>query len=412
RTRVRGLQVHGRDCAVARAGQRAALALVGLERSQIGRGDTLVGDAIWRETRYLDAKLQLVPDSPWTLKHWQRVRLHLGTAETMARVVLYGRERLEPGNSALVQFRLEGPITARAGDRFVIRFYSPVTTIGGGVVLDPWAERRGRLSETAAAELRALAEARGKERLRLAISASDEGAAANELAVRVGESPSTIDGLLRELEAEGALRQVRDRWFSEANLDAARRSLVDMLAAGHARDPGARGLSLESLRSAAGRPAGLVDAALADLERRGLVRIDGSLAALAEHVPQLNAARRATADTAARRIKDAGLTPPTVKELAAELGVRDDELLPSLKFLAERGELVAVTADLYLDPRALGEAKQRVRRVLSGSGAASPSQLRQALGVSRKYLIPLLEYLDLSGFTRRTPDGRVLRDPS
>jgi selenocysteine-specific elongation factor len=385
---------------------------VGLERSQIGRGDTLVGDAIWRETRYLDAKLQLVPDSPWTLKHWQRVRLHLGTAETMARVVLYGRERLEPGNSALVQFRLEGPITARAGDRFVIRFYSPVTTIGGGVVLDPWAERRGRLSETAAAELRALAEARGKERLRLAISASDEGAAANELAVRVGESPSTIDGLLRELEAEGALRQVRDRWFSEANLDAARRSLVDMLAAGHARDPGARGLSLESLRSAAGRPAGLVDAALADLERRGLVRIDGSLAALAEHVPQLNAARRATADTAARRIKDAGLTPPTVKELAAELGVRDDELLPSLKFLAERGELVAVTADLYLDPRALGEAKQRVRRVLSGSGAASPSQLRQALGVSRKYLIPLLEYLDLSGFTRRTPDGRVLRDPS
>jgi selenocysteine-specific elongation factor len=408
--RVRGLQVHGRECAVARAGQRAALALVGLERSQVGRGHTLVSDPVWRETRYLDARLHLVPDSPRTLKHWQRVRLHLGTAETMARVVLYGRQRLEPGGSALVQLRLEGPITARAGDRFVIRFYSPVTTIGGGIVLDPWARRRGRLSEAAGAELQALAEAQGKERLRLAVSACDEGAAANELTVRAGESPATIDEQLRELEAEGALRQVRDRWFGEEVLDAARGALLDRLAAGHARDPGARGLGLEELRSAAGCPAGLVDAALADLERQALVRIEGSLAALAEHVPQLDPARRAMADAAGRRIKQAGLAPPTVKELAAELGVRDDELLPSLKFLAERGELVAVTADLYLDPEAVSEAKRRVKGVLGRVGTASPSQLREALGVSRKYVIPLLEYLDVSGFTRRTPDGRVLRD--
>ncbi len=407
--RVRGLQVHGRDRPGARAGQRAALALAGVERSQIGRGDTLVCDRIWRETRYLDATLSIVPDSPRPLKHWQRVRLHLGTAETMARVVLYGRDRLEPGEDTLVQLRLEGPVVARAGDRFVVRFYSPVTTIGGGVVLDPWARRRGRLSEAVRAQLQDLAAARGTERVRLAISAGNEGAAADELAVRSGESPSAVGRQLQELADEGAIRQVRDRWFSEEALDAARRSLLDMLASGHARDAGARGLSLESLRSAAGRPADLVDAALADLAHQGHVRIEGSLAALAEHVPQLDAARQATADAASRRIKEAGLTPPTVKELAAELAIRDDELLPSLKFLAERGELVPVTADLYLDPDAVSEAKDRVRAVLSGGGQASPSQLREALGVSRKYLIPLLEYLDASGFTRRTPDGRVLR---
>jgi selenocysteine-specific elongation factor len=354
--------------------------------------------------------LHLVPDSPWTLKHWQRVRFHLGTAETMARVVLYGRERLEPGSSALVQLRLEGPVVARAGDRFVIRFYSPVTTIGGGVVVDPWARRRGRLSETAEADLQALAEAQGKERLRLTISGSDEGSAANELAVRAGKSPSTIDELLRVLEAEGTLRRVRGRWFAQGVFDAARGTLLDMLASGHARDAGARGLSLESLRSAAACPADLVDAALTDLEREGLVRIEGSLAALAEHVPQLDAAEQATADAAGSRIKQARLAPPTVKELAAELDVRDDELLQSLKFLAQRGELVAVTADLYLDPDAVSEARERVRRVLGQGGAATPSQLREALGVSRKYLIPLLEYLDSSGLTRRTPEGRVLRD--
>jgi selenocysteine-specific elongation factor len=407
--RVRGIQVHGRDSAAAHAGQRAALALVGLERSQVGRGDWLVRDTVWRETRYLDASLQLVPDSPWTLKHWQRVRLHLGTAETMARVVLYGRERLAPGDSALVQLRLEGPVVARAGDRFVIRFYSPVTTIGGGVVVDPWARRRGRLSESAETMLRARAAAQGKERLRLAISACEGGATADELAVRAGASPSAVEVQLRDLQADGVVRQVRDRWFDEHVVDAARRSLLDMLASGHARDAGARGLSLESLRSAAAWPSDLVDAALADLERRGDLRIEGSLAALAEHVPQLDEAQQATADAAQRRIKGAGLAPPTVKELAAELSVRHDELLQTLKFLAERGGLVAVTADLYLDPEAMSEAKERVKQVLGQGGAASPSQLREALGVSRKYLIPLLEYLDASGLTRRTPEGRVLR---
>ncbi|MGD2151953.1 MAG: selenocysteine-specific translation elongation factor [Gemmatimonadales bacterium] len=409
--RIRGIQMHGRDCAVARAGQRAALALAGLDRAHVGRGDTLVGDSVWRETRYLDGKLQLVPDSPWTLKHWQRVRLHLGTAETMARVVLYGRERLEPGDSALAQLRLEGPVVARAGDRFVIRFYSPVTTIGGGIVLDPWARRRGRLAKSALAELGALAAAQGKQRLSLAISASDQGSAADELAVRVGQSPSTIDQQLRRLEADGVARRLRDRWVGEQLIDAVRRSLLDLLAAGHARDAGARGLSLESLRSAAGHPADLVDAALADLERQGRLRIQGSLAALAGHVPELDVAQRATADAAERLIKQAGLAPPTVKELAAQLGVRADELLQCLKFLAEQGGLVAVTADLYLNPAALSEAKERVRTVLGRGGAASPSQLREVLGVSRKYLIPLLEYLDGSGFTRRTPEGRVLREP-
>lgn len=407
--RVRGVQVHGRDCAFARAGQRAALALVGLERSAVGRGHTLVRDPVWRETRYLDARLYLVPDSPWTIKHWQRVRLHLGTAETMARVVLYGRERLEPGGSALVQLRLEGPVVARAGDRFVIRFYSPVTTIGGGVVVDPWARRRARLSESAETELRALSEAQGSERLRLAIAGCVEGAAADELALRAGESPTTIEALLRELEADGAVRRVRDRWFGESILEDARGVLLDMLAKGHARDAGARGLSLQSLRSAAGHPAALVDAALADLERQGRLRIEGSLAALAEHVPELDAARQATADAALHRIREAGLAPPTVKELTAELRVRGDELLQSLRFLAERGDLVPVTADLYIDPEAVKVARERVRRALGRGSPASPSQLRDALGVSRKYLIPLLEYLDATGFTRRTPGGRVLK---
>jgi selenocysteine-specific elongation factor len=138
--------------------------------------------------------------------------------------------------------------------------------------------------------------------------------------------------------------------------------------------------------------------------------VDGSVAALAEHTPRLGPEQERMAEAALSRIRAARRAPPTVKELAAGLGVRAETLLPVLKFLAERGELVAVTADLYYDAGALREIRAQVKEVLGGGRAAAPSELREALGVSRKYLIPLLEHLDAVGFTRRTGEGRVLRE--
>ncbi len=122
RVRLRGIQVHGREAQSARAGQRAALALTGVERSEVGRGDLLTADPVWRASRCLEAGLMLMPECPWPLRHWQRVRFYLGTAETMARVVLHRRQALPPGEEAPVQLRLERPVVARAGDRFVLRF--------------------------------------------------------------------------------------------------------------------------------------------------------------------------------------------------------------------------------------------------------------------------------------------------
>jgi selenocysteine-specific elongation factor len=409
RARVRGVQVHGQDVSVARAGQRAAVALVGVERSEVGRGDTLASDAVWRSSRYLDVRLHLVPDAPWPIKHWQRVRLHLGTAETMARVVLYEGERLQPGASALAQLRPEQPLVARAGDRFVLRFYSPVTTIGGGVVLDPWASRRARLSGAVATELGALAKANGEERLRHVLARSGDGASQPELAVLVGSSPAELQAQLDALAAAGVIRQVGERWFGEDSLRATGDALLEMLASGHARNSGARGVSLESLRSAAAAPEGLVDAALADLEREGAIRVEGSLAALAGHKPRLERRQEEIANAVLARIQGDRLTPPAIKDLAADLGIAGDALLPVLKFLADRGDLVAVTPDLYFDAAALDEARACVGDALRAGRAATPAELREVLGVSRKYLIPLLEHLDSSGFTRRTPEGRVLR---
>jgi len=409
RARVRGIQVHNSDVDSASSGRRAALALVGVDRSQVGRGDTLTSDRVWQRTRYLDVELYVVPDSPWPLKHWQRVRFHVGTAETMARVVLYGRERLEPGEQALLQLRLEQPVLARAGDRFVVRFYSPVSTVAGGVIIDPWARRRGRATREATERLEAIAAADGTERLRRVIEGRGAGASEAELSILVGVAPTDLRADLQTLSSERAVREVGGRWYGEPALQVAREAVLEMISAGHARNTGALGVNVESLRSGAGSPAGLVNAVLADLEKEGAIRVEGSVAALADHVPRLTPDQEAIASAARTRIRHAGFSPPSVRELAESVGIPADRLLPILKFLKQRGELVAVTADLYYAPGAIIDIKGRVKAILGQGQAATPSQLRQALGISRKYLIPLLEHLDATGFTQRSGEGRTLR---
>ncbi len=422
--RVRGVQVHGGDVEGARAGQRAALALAGVDRWQVARGDVLAADPVWRSHTVLDASLTLIPDAPWSLKHWQRLRFHLGTSETMARLVLHERDRLQPGETHPVQLRLERPVVARAGDRFVIRFYSPVVTIGGGVVIDPWARRRRRSTRDAIAVAAPSAgdggdaadagEAASAAIERLVAGEDGAGADEAELSIRSGLSPVDVSKIVKSMEAAGALRQVARRWFTLDAVRDVREALLAAVASHHESDSHAQGVGLEFLRSRLGRPQALVNAVLADLQREGLVRIEGSLAALSEHRPRLDPKQEDTAKEIARRLREAGFSPPTVKELARGLSVGGGEqaLLPVLKFLTERGDLVAVTQDLYYDAGVMAQARQRITAYLAGGGGqvGKPSELREVLGVTRKYLIPLLEYLDAAGLTRRTSEGRVLRE--
>jgi selenocysteine-specific elongation factor len=257
-----------------------------------------------------------------------------------------------------------------------------------------------------------MAVAEDVERLGLVLEGRRAGGSVEELAVLTGISPGAIRVELRPLAEREAIREAGARWFSGAAFQAARESVLEALSSAHASQPGARGMSLESLRSGIDAPADVVNAALSDLQRTGEIRVEGSTAALPDHVPRLSPEQRVVAEAALSKIRDGQASPPTVKELASSLGVRGDELLPLLKFLVDQSELVAVTADLYLDSGAISEVKQRVKAALGKGGAATPSELREALGVSRKYLIPLLEYLDGIGFTQRSGEGRVLRDLS
>ncbi len=408
--RVRGLQVHGEEARVAGAGQRTALALAGLDRARVGRGDVLVADPVWRISSVLDVRLEVIPEASWKLRHWQRLRLYLGTSEAMARLVLYDRDALEPGASARVQLRLEKPILARAGDRFVIRFYSPVTTVGGGVVLDPWARRRGKAAATAAPMEWAAPTA--AQRLEGVLSlCGSSGASEPELAILTGLSPDDITGSIKELEAESAaVRKVGGRWYVAAVLDGARTAIIEELARRHAADTHARGASLELLRSRLGLAPALANAALSDLQREGRVRVEGSLAALQEHRAHLSRQQQKLAERVQVLVREGGVTPPSIKEMVSTLGVTTSDLVPVLKFFEETGGVIAVTSDLYYDSGVMAELETQVRTFLAGGRTATPGDFRQLLGMSRKYLIPLLEHLDGGGVTRRTPEGRVLKE--
>jgi selenocysteine-specific elongation factor len=236
-----------------------------------------------------------------------------------------------------------------------------------------------------------------------------EGVELTELAILTGKGGEELEGVLCALEGRSLVRRLGERWFDGGAIEAAREEVLRALREGHRRRRSARGVGLEELRAVSHRPKGVIDEALRELSEQGLIRLEGSVAALAGHVPALTERQEELAASALPAIRAGGLAPPGLADLATTLGVETGELMTVLSFLVREGRIVDVTPDLFLEREALEAAARRVVERLR-AGAASPSELRELLGVSRKYLIPLLEHLDAQGLTRRTPGGRVLRE--
>jgi selenocysteine-specific elongation factor len=393
--RVRGVQTHGRVAEVACAGSRAALALAGIELGDVGRGAVLVGDGAWRESGVLRAEVELLADAP-PLGPRSRVRLHLGTVDVGARVVARGG--LAPGGTASCRIVTDEPLVARAGDRFVLRSASPMTTIGGGVVLDPQPPAR-RARPWAAPHQSA------PERLALVVAEADAtGVEESALAVRLGVHPREVPALLDA--ADGALSRRGGRVFAAAVLDALRGRLARAVADGLARAPLSPGLSLQAVRASLRAPPELVDAVLRDALAAGTVEVDGALIRTPGWRPALGAAHRAALDGIRSRLTEAGREPPGVAELEATFGADTTALL---RLLERDGAAVAVEETRYYDAGALAGLVGALRRNMEPGREYGPSELREFLGVSRKFLIPLLEYCDRTGVTDRRATGRVVR---
>jgi len=392
--RVRSIESHGRKGTRAVAGARAALALAGIDRADVRRGDVAVsGDSLWQSTTALDVRLQLLPSAPRALTSRTRVHLHLGTAELLARVMPQGA--IEPGGSGLARLACEAPLVARGGDRFVLRSYSPVTTIGGGVVLDPLPPRRrpvwpgGLDSDDPGVRARAL------------VARHPAGVSHDRLAFLAG---ATSGALQRALETDATVRRVGGDWALSSELDHAADRARESVASYHREHPSLGGMPVETLRRVAHRRASIAEAAIASLVKAGAIRLEGGVAAL-EGFRAGVAGGAAAIDRVVALVEQGGLTPPTVPELGRQVERLD--AASALRLAAGAGRVEAVAPDWYVSRVAL-EGFQVVLNEIGAAGEITVSGLRERTGLSRKYLIPLLEWADRRGITHRNGEVRRL----
>jgi selenocysteine-specific elongation factor len=385
--RVRSIEAYGRPRPTADPGVRTALGLVGIERSQVARGQYVVtGD--WEETNAIDVEIELLPGAPAALVPRSRVRVHLGTAEVLAR--FQPRDALPPGGWGLGRLVLEEPVIARGGDRIVIRSYSPVVTIGGGRVVDPLPPRKGGWPDS-------LASLTAAEWIGGLAARRRFGIEARSLSQLVGPAGATAAGA-------AGLTKVADRWLPESALEGAARRVVELVKAHHQATPTDAGLSLETIRQGVGAPVGVVEEVIERLGRRGTVRQQSGVVSLSGFTP-IAVGGADGLERLVALVVEAGLEAPTLAELAERLGIGNAG--PLVRRALDAGTIVAVDRERVAGPAALGRFRETLAEI-GAQGEISPAAVREKLGLTRKYLIPLLEWADRQGVTRRVGDVRVL----
>jgi len=393
--RVRSIEIHGRQTSRSQPRERNALGLAGIERADIGRGAWLVSPQDpWVAVTALDVELRRLDPERYPLRPRTRVRVLLGTGEVLARV--HPRGDYGPDQSIVARLALEKPLVARGGDRLVLRSYSPVSTIGGGRVLDPNPPRRG------AAWTEDLKADDPLVRLRALVGRRRYGITIREIPLLLGCHPDHVEGLLAQV---SGLRRVDDKLVrSDLVAELSKRAMAEVKAYRQKR-PDDPGVPLETLRKELRSPVWLVEAALAELVTNRALEIDGAIAREPGR-PRAPAVPEAEVDRVVAAVAEGGLTPPSVVELEQQLGRRD--VVAILKIAAGQGRVVAVERDRYFATPALDRFVAVVREVGAG-GEIAPAALRERLGLSRKFLIPLLEWSDARGVTLRSGDSRRLR---
>ncbi|MEX2151691.1 MAG: selenocysteine-specific translation elongation factor [Gemmatimonadaceae bacterium] len=392
--RVRGLQSHGQSVEGVTAGMRAAIALAGVSSEDLGRGATLVTLPEWQSTVVIRADLTLLPDAS-ELRPRTKVRFHLATSDVGARVVAAGSP-VAPGTSRPVRIVLDEPIVARAGDRFVLRSASPLATIGGGVITDPNAARRAR-------PMPALEMPSHHVLTIFTEEAGLHGLAESTLPVRLGVPPAPVKSFA--ISTTG-LSRVAGRWYSDLGLSAARAKVLELVKTHHAQHPLDTGVPRQEIRSRVGIDQPLFDELVGELTARKKLEATGAELRLPGKGGQLSDAQRKVTDDILAALDTAGSEPPSVSELQDRFGPQTASLL---RHLEREHRVVQVEDTRFYTPNAVRELLRRLESGMSGRGELAPTDLREVLGFSRKFLIPFLEYCDRKGYTLRQGNGRIWR---
>jgi selenocysteine-specific elongation factor len=395
RARIRGLQVHGRPVEIARAGERTAVNLAGVDSGEVQRGMVLAPPGIFRATRQIDAVFDLLPGAH-PLKHRAPVHFHAGTAEVEAQArLLASLEPMQPGTRAHVRFALRDPLLLLPGDRFIVRMFSPVVTIGGGVVLDIDAPPRIRRADLD----RRLSALETGDRVAILVGESKFGIGIPEVVARTGM-------LASEIKESPAWVRLAETWLmAPAALESLTARLRETLKDSHKKNPLQPGLAKEELRSRelAGAPPFLLDAVIA--RAKDLVA-EGDIVRLASHRVALKQDEEEAVAKIEALFRDAGLAVPSTTEVLAKSGVETARARSLLQILLKNRRLVRVGDELIYHHTAI-ESLRKILGERKGLRFSVP-EFKDWTGVSRKYAIPLLEFLDRERLTRREGDSRTV----
>jgi selenocysteine-specific elongation factor len=417
KVRVRGVQTHGKIVERVRAGQRAAVNLAGVDHHEIVRGMVLAERNVLRPTQMLDAEIEVLGDAPRAIRSRQRVRVHIGTVEALARVqVLNDAREIAPGAKDLVQLRLEIPVAAIPGDRFIIRSYSPQATIAGGRILDAFPKRHRKRDIRVVREFLQGLIASGTDRhavVKLLLgNAGASGLTFADLQARTGWRKEILEKAL----AGNGFATAGNYYLTAREFDLHKSKTLAEIEAHHKREPLAKGVGREALREMvfAHLPDDIFQSVMTATEAEGKIAREGDTVRIASHGVELAGDDKLVYERLRKIYADAGFEVPKLEEaLTSSIGGTKLQIPNSRKIfqlLLDAGELVKVSEEFYFARGAIDDLvdKMKALAAVTSDRLIDVPKFKEIAGISRKYAIPLLEYFDRERVTRRAGDKRLI----
>ena len=414
--RVRSLQVHGLSVERAGWGQRVAINLTGPERASIERGQVICHEKLALTSERFDAFLEVRPAAAKGIKNHQRLRIHMGAAERLGKIVLLGdKAKAEPKESVYCQITLEEPLLVLRGDRFVARDETAQRTLGGGTVIHPWSARHKRGESNLLERLKALHTGDFGQLMENFLNESSDFALAIDaihqfLNLREPDARQKVDALksLRALNAEGEKNYTTDLKWNRL-----KERLLKTLKEFHAAHPLVPGMDMEELRGKLGYQLSpkifrvVVDLFITEKQ----IAKEENLLRLASHRVELGSQEKVLMDKIKKILGEQPLAPPDLKEIEKQAGVPRNRLSEVIRLLEREGSVVRITTDMYFLASSIEQLRGTLVQFLSEKGEMNAAAFRDLIGSSRKYTIPLLEYFDRAGLTIRIGDFRKLKVP-
>ncbi|HEB75979.1 MAG TPA: selenocysteine-specific translation elongation factor [Nitrospirae bacterium] len=403
KSKVRGLQSHGTPINKAYAGQRVAVNLQGVQKEELRRGAVVVEPGRFRPTRAVDAELTMLEDAP-VLKDRSRVHFHLSTTEAVGRVILYDCSELKPGGRSFCQIRLEEPVLAVSGDRFIIRRFSPVVTIGGGVILDSQARRRRK--REGLEDLKVYRDGSLAEKIATKVKKSGvRGMTRHQLQGWINADTAEIDTVTDGLKRDGILVRFDDRLIHRDIFQGLRERIADTLRRFHENNPLKPGMSKEVLRTLFGLEQRTFQGVLSIMDE---VVVDRDTVRLADFTVAVTDTFREMKNEVVKLLGQKGFQPPTKEELAEYFGLGVKEMEDILRLMAQEGAVARITDSVYLLREDYERMLGLLREYYAEKETMSVGEFRDLLGTTRKYALPFLEHLDSNRITLRVGDVRKI----